>query len=57
MKTFKVVLKETEDKFCIHTITECEDLDDCIQFVKREFPNHTIQHTITEDGVMSTYTY
>ena len=57
MKTYKVILKESEDKFCIHTITDCKDLDDCIEFVKNEFPNMTIQHTITEDGEMSKYTY
>jgi len=45
MDNFKVILslKKNPDKFTFVTIEECVDMDDCINHIHSEFPNHQIE--------------
>ena len=45
METFKVILslQSNPDKFTFTTVEECTDMDDCIQHIHKEFPNHNIE--------------
>ena len=43
--TFKLILSNLDnpDKFTFITVEECVDMDDCINHVKDEFPDHQIE--------------
>ena len=45
METFKVILslQSNPDKFTFTTVEDCTDMDDCIQHIHKEFPNHKIE--------------
>ena len=49
MLTYKVILEDlsVEGKYEFHTIEECVDMSDCIQFIHDTFPGYAIQQ-ITE---------
>ena len=53
MSTFKVILslKENPDKFTFATISECDDMDDCINHIFQNFPDHQIEEIklVTDD--------
>ena len=52
MMSFKVILENNKTKrLSINTIEECVDLEDCVNFVHQEFPDHTIEQIMSgEDG-------
>ena len=43
--TFKLILSRLDNpgKFAFITVEECVDMDDCINHVKGEFPEHQIE--------------
>ena len=43
--TFKLILSRLDnpDKFAFVTVEECVDMDDCINHIKGEFPEHQIE--------------